>query len=108
MILSFDAKFPTNLILSKKSLTKYQIIFRHLLKCKHLERQLVSSWLQDKNDRAARFSSPESFKHVKSKISSLRARMVHFIQSIAYYIYFEVLCPHWDSMAKGVQSVSFI
>ena len=32
-------------MLSKNAITKYQLIFRHLFHCKHVERQLSSSWL---------------------------------------------------------------
>ena len=36
--------WPLNLILSKRAMTKYQLIFRHLFFCKAVELQLMQAW----------------------------------------------------------------
>lgn len=43
--LEYKLKWPLTLILSHKSITKYSLIFRHLLNCKYVERTLESLWL---------------------------------------------------------------
>ena len=43
--LDYKVKWPLTLILSHKSITKYQLIFRHLLVCKYVERSLETVWL---------------------------------------------------------------
>lgn len=43
--LDYKVKWPLTLILSHKSITKYQLIFRHLLFCKYVERSLETLWL---------------------------------------------------------------
>ena len=45
MTLEYKVRWPLTLILSHKSLTKYQLIFRHLLYCKCVERNLEKVWL---------------------------------------------------------------
>lgn len=47
-VLNLSVQFPVSLILNKKSMTKYQLLFRHLFYCKHVERLLCSSWLDQK------------------------------------------------------------
>lgn len=45
LMLSFSVRWPLSLVLSKKSLTKYQLLFRHLFFAKHVQRLLSkNSW----------------------------------------------------------------
>jgi len=43
--LDYKVKWPLTLILSHKSITKYHLMFRHLLVCKYVERSLETVWL---------------------------------------------------------------
>lgn len=43
--LDYKVRWPLTLILSHRSITKYQLIFRHLLSCKYVERNLENLWL---------------------------------------------------------------
>jgi hypothetical protein len=38
-----DTPFPC-----RKALTRYQMLFRHMFYCKHVERQLCSVWISNK------------------------------------------------------------
>lgn len=45
LMMSFKVGWPVSLVLSKKSLTKYQLLFRHLFFAKHVQRLLSKdSW----------------------------------------------------------------
>ncbi|CAN0584414.1 unnamed protein product, partial [Ectocarpus sp. 12 AP-2014] len=45
LMMSFTVGWPVSLVLSKKSLTKYQLLFRHLFFAKHVQRLLSKdSW----------------------------------------------------------------
>jgi gamma-tubulin complex component 2 len=44
LTLDFGVPFPLSLIISRVTLTRYQLLFRYLLSLKHLESQLVNSW----------------------------------------------------------------
>ena len=104
LMFKFEVKFPTSLILNKKALNKYQMLFRHLLKCKVLERHLTSNWLKETCIRTA---SKDDFSRAiddfTAKVSSLRGRMLHFIQQIVYFMFFEVIDPYWAIMEKDIK-----
>ena len=42
--LDYNCSFPLNLIVNKKNLSKYQVIFRYLFHFRFLERQLLDLW----------------------------------------------------------------
>ncbi|KAF5944137.1 hypothetical protein HYC85_018214 [Camellia sinensis] len=42
--LSYKVQWPLSLVISRKALTKYQLIFRFLFHCKHVDRQLCGAW----------------------------------------------------------------
>lgn len=44
LIFVFQVRWPLSLVISRKSLTKYQLIFHSLFHCKHVNRQLCAAW----------------------------------------------------------------
>ena len=44
--LDYKVRWPLTLIISKKAINKYQLIFRHLLQCKYAEKHLEQVWFQ--------------------------------------------------------------
>ena len=42
--LEYSVEWPLSLVISYRSLYKYQLLFRHLFYCKHVERQLCGAW----------------------------------------------------------------
>ncbi|KAH1205344.1 Gamma-tubulin complex component 2 [Glycine max] len=42
--LSYKVHWPLSIVLSRKALTKYQLLFRFLFHCKHVDRQLCGAW----------------------------------------------------------------
>lgn len=55
--LDYNVGWPLSLIINRKALTKYQLLFRHLFYCKHIERQLCAAWLSRKADNQSDKSS---------------------------------------------------
>ncbi|XP_042336111.1 gamma-tubulin complex component 2 isoform X2 [Sceloporus undulatus] len=103
---SFDylVKWPLSLIINRKALTRYQMLFRHMFYCKHVERQLCSVWISSK---AAKRSSLHSSKWFAGAFT-LRQRMLNFVQNIQYYMMFEVMEPTWHVLEKNLKSASNI
>ncbi|KAH0620175.1 hypothetical protein JD844_020179 [Phrynosoma platyrhinos] len=103
---SFDylVKWPLSLIINRKALTRYQMLFRHMFYCKHVERQLCSVWISSK---AAKRSSLHSSKWFAGAFT-LRQRMLNFVQNIQYYMMFEVMEPTWHILEKNLKSASNI
>ena len=81
----YEVSWPLSLLLSKHAITKYQLLFRHLFHCKHVERQLSSSWLSQQEAK--------QLLGISSSLTAafgLRQRMLHFLFNIQHYMMFEV------------------
>ncbi|KAI8807514.1 Spc98 family-domain-containing protein [Cladochytrium replicatum] len=60
LTLSFTVKFPLTLIINKKALTKYQLLFRHIFNCKNIEMLLSLAW-RDQGKSRGYLSSTQRF-----------------------------------------------
>uniref|UniRef100_A0A8C5Q8W7 Gamma-tubulin complex component n=1 Tax=Leptobrachium leishanense TaxID=445787 RepID=A0A8C5Q8W7_9ANUR len=103
---SFDyiVKWPLSLIINRKALTRYQMLFRHMFYCKHVERLLCNVWIGNK---AAKQFSLHSAKWFAGAFA-LRQRMLNFVQNIQYYMMFEVMEPTWHILENNLKSASNI
>ncbi|KAH7420640.1 hypothetical protein KP509_13G015300 [Ceratopteris richardii] len=101
--LDYKVQWPLTLVISRKALMKYQLIFRLLFHCKHVERQLCGTWQVHQATRGLRFigtSMPRSY--------VLCQRMLHFTQTFVHYLTFEVIEPNWHVMHGKLQAVKSI
>lgn len=48
LTLDYNVKFPLSLVISRKTILRYQLIFRFLLHLKHVEQALSSMWIEHK------------------------------------------------------------
>lgn len=100
--LDYSVPFPVSLVISRKTVWRYQALFRYLLSLRHLEQQLVSCW--QTHNRAASWSHKSSNRVVemwKRRVFTLRARMLVFVQQLLYFCTAEVIEPNWQAlMAK--------
>lgn len=82
-------------MLSRKTIAKYQLMFRHLLYLKYLEYALNQSWL-DYGKTNSHFMRPGSRDHVMvQKLGLLRTAMVIFVQQCTSYMSYDVIEPKW-------------
>uniref|UniRef100_A0A665VRI8 Gamma-tubulin complex component n=1 Tax=Echeneis naucrates TaxID=173247 RepID=A0A665VRI8_ECHNA len=103
---SFDyiVKWPLSLIINRKALTRYQMLFRHMFYCKHVERLLCNVWISNKDFRQNSLHSAKWF----AAAFALRQRMLNFVQNIQYYMMFEVMEPTWHNMENNLKTASNI
>uniref|UniRef100_A0A3P9PE35 Gamma-tubulin complex component n=1 Tax=Poecilia reticulata TaxID=8081 RepID=A0A3P9PE35_POERE len=103
---SFDyiVKWPLSLIINRKALTRYQMLFRHMFYCKHVERLLCNVWISNKDFKLYSLPSAKWF----AAAFALRQRMLNFIQNIQYYMMFEVMEPTWHIMENNLKTASNI
>ncbi|XP_057590740.1 gamma-tubulin complex component 2 isoform X2 [Hippopotamus amphibius kiboko] len=101
---SFDyvVKWPLSLIINRKALTRYQMLFRHMFYCKHVERQLCSVWVGSKAAKQHSLPSARWF----AGAFTLQQRMLNFVQNIQYYMMFEVMEPTWHVLERNLRSAS--
>nr|VDD19173.1 unnamed protein product [Brassica rapa] len=101
--LSYKVQWPLSIVISKKALSKYHLIFRFLFHCKHVERQLCGAWQIHQGIRSMNSNGTAICR------SSLLCRsMLKFISSLLHYLTFEVLEPNWHVMQDGLQSTRSI
>ncbi|KAL1264013.1 hypothetical protein QQF64_004368 [Cirrhinus molitorella] len=103
---SFDyiVKWPLSLIINRKALTRYQMLFRHMFYCKHVERLLCNVWISNNKAKQYSLHSAKWF----AAAFALRQRMLNFVQNIQYYMMFEVMEPTWHIMENNLKSASNI
>lgn len=100
--LDYKVQWPLALVVSCGALTKYQMIFRHLFFCKHVERRLCDAWRnhQTTKELSLRAHLGPSF--------CLRQRMLHFQQNFVYYMMFEVISPRWHAFETHLARVETV
>ncbi|KAI5678901.1 hypothetical protein M9H77_09851 [Catharanthus roseus] len=101
--LGYKVQWPLSLVISRKALTKYQLIFRFLFHCKHVNRQLCAAWQVHQGARRL------DMQGIAISVSSLLCRsMLRFINSFVHYLTFEVLEPNWHVMHNRLQTAKSI
>lgn len=100
-MLGYNVTFPLSLVLNKKVITKYQMLFRHLLNCNYLERSLSMTWLEGARKKSG-VRKGDKLYHVSQLMSTLRGKMLHFIHQMSYYIFFEVIEPQWNALEESI------
>ncbi|KAF5745851.1 gamma-tubulin complex component 2 [Tripterygium wilfordii] len=101
--LSYKVQWPLSIVISRRALTKYQLIFRFLFHCKHAERQLCGAWQVHQGVRALNLHGTAI-----SRSSLLCRSMLKFINSLLHYLTFEVLEPNWHVMHDRLQTAKSI
>ncbi|PKY01443.1 hypothetical protein P168DRAFT_284202 [Aspergillus campestris IBT 28561] len=101
--LDYSVPFPLSLVISRKTVLRYQLIFRHLLSLRHLEGLLLTSWLDQNKVMAWRHrSSDRRLEMWKKRAWSLRSKMLVFVQQLLYFYTAEVVEPNWQNLMDRV------
>ncbi|KAI9682675.1 MAG: hypothetical protein M1829_006662 [Trizodia sp. TS-e1964] len=103
--LDYIVPFPLSLVISRKTVLRYQLLFRFLLSLRHLETQLAGSWLEHSKLRSWKHrSSDRKLELWKRKAWTLRARMLAFVQQVLYFCTAEVIEPNWRGLMARLGS----
>jgi gamma-tubulin complex component 2 len=131
--LDYSVPFPVSLVISRKTIWRYQALFRYLLSLRHLESQLATTWQTQTRgiawahrSSAARFAAGGGGGHSSSLLSAtpspaaiatarsleiwkrrvwtLRARMLVFVQQLLYFCTAEVIEPNWQKFMSRLQT----
>lgn len=110
LTLDYAVPFPLSLVVSRVTLTRYQLLFRYLLSLRHLETLLTNSWTEhtkvkswihkpssaDKKQTAV----ARKIENWKRRAWCLRSRMLCFVQQLLYFCTSEVIEPNWVGFMK--------
>lgn len=107
--LDYTVPFPLSLVISRKTVLRYQLLFRYLLSLRHLETLLVQAW-QDHNTL---YTWKHRSKHPqvelwKRRAWTLRARMLVFVQQLLYFCTSEVVEPNWNALMRRLGEVKTV
>ncbi|CAG8476641.1 8431_t:CDS:2, partial [Diversispora eburnea] len=109
LTLDYIVTFPLSLVISRKALTSYQLLFRHLLHLKHVEQLLYNTWTEQAKSFYWRCGSAHpTLEAWKSRVYALRQRMLVFVQQLLYFITSEVLEPQWRNLEDLLSKVSTV
>ncbi|KAF2726940.1 spindle pole body component 97 [Polyplosphaeria fusca] len=107
LVLDYAMPFPLSLVVSRVTLTRYQLLFRYLLSLRHLETSLVEAWAdQGKRAEWKHRSKNPRIELWKRKAWTLRARMLVFVQQLLYYCTAEVIEPNWVLLMSRLKEES--
>lgn len=103
--LDYTVKFPLSLVLSRKAILRYQLLFRHLLSLRSLEQLLGTAWLEHTKSPIWRKNSLHpGLEAWKARVYTLRSRMLAFVQQLFSYAVMEVLEGNWNRMMLSLES----
>ncbi|KAH8424635.1 gamma-tubulin-complex subunit SPC97 [Aspergillus melleus] len=101
--LDYSVPFPLSLVISRKTVLRYQLVFRHLLSLRHHENLLVGCWLDQSKSTCWRHKSSDRRVEVwKRRAWSLRSKMLIFVQQLLYFCTAEVIEPNWQNLMDRV------
>jgi gamma-tubulin complex component 2 len=107
-VLAFDfiVPFPLSLVVSRKAILRYQLLFRFILHLKHIEQCLAQMWIDQKSPtwKVSVDWHPDLEKW-RRRVTVLRARMLAVVQQILGYATTEVLEPNWRSLEAKLGKV---
>ncbi|KAH8665084.1 Spc98 family-domain-containing protein [Tricladium varicosporioides] len=99
--LDYIVAFPVSLVIGRKTIWRYQVLFRYLLSLRHLEQQLVFNWqTQNRTSCWSYKSSNTKLEIWKRHIFALRARMLAFVQQLLSFCTSEVIESNWQAFMK--------
>ncbi|TQS32766.1 hypothetical protein Golomagni_06911, partial [Golovinomyces magnicellulatus] len=95
--LDYSVPFPVSLVIGRKTIWRYQALFRYLLSLRHLESKLSTTWhTQTRGISWANRSRNRDLEIWKRRAWTLRARMLIFVQQLLYFCTAEVIEPNWN------------
>ncbi|XP_011257254.1 gamma-tubulin complex component 2 isoform X2 [Camponotus floridanus] len=101
-VFNYDVKWPVSLIINRKAIACYQMLFRHLFYCKYVERLLCRVWISNKIAKTFTHEVAIAYRQA----FSLRQRMLDCIQHLEYYMMVEVVEPNWLKFINKMNKVS--
>lgn len=105
LVFDYAVPFPLSLVVSRVTLTRYQLLFRYLLSLRHLETVLVNSWTDHSKVLSWKHhSTTPRIERAKRKAWTLRARMLIFVQQLIYYCTSEVIEPNWQALMNRLNA----
>ncbi|KAI5463321.1 Spc98 family-domain-containing protein [Mariannaea sp. PMI_226] len=103
--LDYSVPFPVSLVISRKTIWRYQALFRYLLSLRYLESQLSTTWQTQTRGVSWAHKGPNRNLEIwKRRVWTLRARMLVFVQQLLYFCTAEVIEPNWTKFMSRLKT----
>lgn len=103
--LDYSVPFPLSLVIGRKTVLRYQLLFRFLLSLRRLENQLLDSWTDQNKLLGWRHQSSDRKLEVwKRRAWTLQSRMLVFIQQLLNFCTSDVIEPSWQILMARIES----
>lgn len=99
LCLEYAVPWPITLVINKRTIIKYQILFRQYFRVIVLHRGLSQAWMDYKPTRQFALAFGYARAH------ALRTRMLLFLSSLQYYMAYEVFDTNWSIMIEKLGKV---
>ncbi|KAL9106287.1 MAG: hypothetical protein Q9227_008686 [Pyrenula ochraceoflavens] len=109
LTLDYKVPFPLSLVISRKTVLRYQLLFRYTISLRHLETLLVDCWSE--HSKAVSWttrSSVRRIEHWKRRAWCLRSRMLVFVQQLLFFCTEEVLEANWKRLMGKVDEAEML
>lgn len=100
LTLDYRVGWPLSIVLSRRAITKYQLLSRLLYFSKHVERRVLSCWMDHQRTKQL------NVRHGLGPSYCLRHRMLQFLQNFVYYMTLEVIGPRGHEMQTELESAT--
>ncbi|KAH8110952.1 gamma-tubulin complex, DGRIP84/SPC97 component [Phellopilus nigrolimitatus] len=108
-VLDYKVKFPLSLVISRKTIVRYQLLFRFLLHLRHVEQALLAMWTEHTTAPwRGRVPAHPEFERWRRHVFLLRARMLAFVQQILAFATAQVLEPNWRRLEATLARVGTV
>lgn len=104
----YSVKFPLSLVISRKAITRYQLIFRFLVHLHHLDSALSAMWLEHKVPAWRDTTGSKDMDDWKARVFALRTRMLAFVRQMLAYATGEVLEHNWRLLEVKLANVGTV
>lgn len=103
LTLDYKVPFPLSLVVSRKTILRYQLLFRYMISLRRLEMLLVECWSDHSKESSwTHRSTDRTIEKWKRKAWCLRSRMLVFVQQMLFYCTEEVLEANWKRLIAKV------
>ncbi|KAG8425343.1 gamma tubulin complex Spc97/GCP2 subunit Alp4 [Metarhizium acridum] len=103
--IDYSVPFPVSLVISRRTIWRYQSLFRYLLSLRYLEAQLSTTWqTQTRGVSWAHKGQNRALEIWKRRAWTLRARMLVFVQQLLYFCTAEVIEPNWTKFMSRLSA----
>ncbi|KAJ8322941.1 Microtubule-nucleating Tub4p (gamma-tubulin) complex component [Batrachochytrium dendrobatidis] len=103
--LDYQVDSPINTILTQQTMHTYLKLFTFLWRLKRIEHSLSSSWRQHTSEMQT-LRSVQMFSKDIQQCFALQSEMIHFINQLQHYIFFEVIECSWNELVNYIKGKS--